>query len=177
MLSSISSKQKNQIWFIIFSFISFAVMVLIFIMSSQVAEESAELSSGAADIITKITETITEIILPDAEVTEDVGFLLFINTYLRKIAHFTIYTVLGAFLFSAALNIENGAVYKKILISMAIGLLYSVTDEFHQLFVEGRSGEITDVLIDFGGVVLGTVFVLMIYKIFVCVKKKNLKKI
>lgn len=133
------------------------------------------LSEQAAGIISQITETIAEIVFPNAEYAEQSVFIFLVDTYIRKIAHFTIYTVLGIFLFSAALNVERGALYKKALISMSIGLLYSMTDEFHQLFVAGRSGEITDVLIDFGGVVIGTVSVWLIYKIFVCQKKKKRK--
>ena len=37
---------------------------------------------------------------------------------------------------------------KLILYSMLICFLYACTDEFHQLFVYGRSAEIKDVLID-----------------------------
>ena len=36
-----------------------------------------------------------------------------------------------------------------------ISLFYAVTDEFHQLFVEGRGSLVSDVLIDFGGSLVG----------------------
>lgn len=38
-----------------------------------------------------------------------------------------------------------------------ISILYATSDEFHQLFVPGRSGQITDVCIDSAGAFLGVV--------------------
>ena len=38
-----------------------------------------------------------------------------------------------------------------------IGVLYAVSDEIHQCFVPGRSGELRDVLIDSAGVICGVV--------------------
>lgn len=42
-----------------------------------------------------------------------------------------------------------------ILIPLIICLLYSISDEFHQLFIVGRSGEVRDVLIDTIGALTG----------------------
>ena len=39
-------------------------------------------------------------------------------------------------------------------LAAAFALAYAATDEFHQLFVPGREGKMTDVLIDGGGVAL-----------------------
>lgn len=52
----------------------------------------------------------------------------------------------------------------------AIGLciLYSCTDEFHQLFINGRSGSFRDVLIDTIGILIGT----YLYKILIVNKEK-----
>ena len=38
-------------------------------------------------------------------------------------------------------------------------VLYAATDEFHQLFVPGRSGKVTDVLIDAAGAAVGVMIV------------------
>ncbi|MBP1587980.1 MAG: VanZ family protein, partial [Clostridia bacterium] len=45
--------------------------------------------------------------------------------------------------------------------AVAIGAFYAVTDEFHQLFVEGRGGTTEDVLIDSAGVLFGVLVVLL----------------
>lgn len=49
----------------------------------------------------------------------------------------------------------------------------AATDEIHQLFVSGRSGRITDVLIDGCGAVAGTLIILLISRIIVMCRKKK----
>ena len=48
------------------------------------------------------------------------------------------------------------------IVSILLSILYSCTDEIHQLFVSGRSGSIIDVMIDSIGIILG----IFIYKLF-----------
>ena len=43
---------------------------------------------------------------------------------------------------------------KSYLIAFGMTVAYALTDEFHQLFVPGRSGSMIDVLIDSAGAVL-----------------------
>ena len=64
---------------------------------------------------------------------------------LRKLAHMTEFGLL-ALLWWRALGNRNAAV--------VIALLYAVSDEWHQSFVEGRHGNVTDVLIDAVGVAI-----------------------
>ena len=45
------------------------------------------------------------------------------------------------------------------LIARAVGAAYAVTDEFHQLFVAGRSCEVRDMCIDAAGVLCGVMVV------------------
>ena len=45
------------------------------------------------------------------------------------------------------------------LIAWAVGAAYAVTDEFHQLFVAGRSCEVRDMCIDAAGVLCGVMVV------------------
>jgi len=45
------------------------------------------------------------------------------------------------------------------LIAWAVGAAYAVTDEFHQLFVAGRSCEARDMCIDAAGVLCGVMVV------------------
>jgi VanZ family protein len=68
------------------------------------------------------------------------------DTVLRKLAHFVEYGILGALLYRA-LRREPAAI--------ALGSLYAVTDEVHQVFVSGRQGSPLDWLIDTAGVVAG----------------------
>lgn len=67
---------------------------------------------------------------------------------IRKIAHMTIYAILA---FCAACS-QIKPSFKKVLLFCAC---YACTDEFHQLFIPGRSGEIRDVCIDCLGACIG----------------------
>ena len=50
-------------------------------------------------------------------------------------------------------------------LTILISVLYSTTDEFHQLFIVGRSGEIRDVLVDFMGSSIGIFIISSIYSL------------
>ena len=67
---------------------------------------------------------------------------------IRKVAHFGIYAALAAAWFWAL----SGAVRRPLLWACVISVLYAVTDEFHQTFVDGRHGTPVDVVIDSMGI-------------------------
>ena len=79
----------------------------------------------------------------------------------RKAAHMSEYAVLAILL---GLTIRE---YKKepwLLLALAATAAYAATDEFHQLFVPGRSGQLKDVLIDTAGGAIGlALLALMLY--------------
>lgn len=82
----------------------------------------------------------------------------------RKMAHFIEYTVLGIFgwRLSNAMRTKSRAATR--LIALLVCLV-TVVDETIQLFVPGRSGRVTDVLLDLSGVAFGAVLSLAISKI------------
>ena len=53
---------------------------------------------------------------------------------------------------------------KLVLLSLLICFLYACSDEIHQLFVPGRSGEARDVLIDTLGACLGVSFYYLVFR-------------
>ena len=69
------------------------------------------------------------------------------DTPVRKLAHFTIYFLLGL-LFISNLKEYSVLTKKSILYTIIFVFLYACSDEIHQLFVNERSGEILDVLLD-----------------------------
>lgn len=82
---------------------------------------------------------------------------------IRKWAHFGIYMILGILsmgVFTYAFNF-----YKAFLITFYCGSFFAFTDEIHQLFVEGRTGQINDFEIDVLGLVTGMTFCLFIFVI------------
>jgi VanZ family protein len=68
------------------------------------------------------------------------------DTILRKLAHLAEYAILGALL-GRAVRLPG--------LALALGVLYAVSDEVHQMFVEGRHGSPLDVLIDTAGLLAG----------------------
>lgn len=74
-----------------------------------------------------------------------IDFELF-HTFIRKCAHFCEYAVLGGL---ALLSFG----YRKR--GLGISILVACLDETLQLFIEGRSGQISDVLIDSTGIICG----------------------
>lgn len=97
-----------------------------------------------------------------------------IDLIIRKNAHAFEYCVLALFVTNCLFLF--GVKGRNALTSiMFICLFYAVTDEFHQLFVLGRGSLVSDVLIDFGGSLIGIgVFYLAYYKIYYkhIIKKK-----
>lgn len=88
------------------------------------------------------------------------------NFVVRKTAHFTEYFILYIFVYNVlCYNFEKE---KCLWVSLIIVFLYASSDEIHQLFVQGRSSRIRDVLIDTSGGTLA-----MIIKRF-CFKKSFL---
>ncbi len=71
----------------------------------------------------------------------------------RKFGHFAVFGTLGALVFLLLLTWKNG-LWHKYLASLSFTLLYAITDEVHQLFVEGRSGRVSDVMIDLLGALI-----------------------
>ena len=80
----------------------------------------------------------------------------------RKAAHFTEYTILGILIMNTFLawKTKKG---RAVLLSFVSGTFYAATDEFHQTFVPGRAGKISDVGIDACGVLAGTLIFLGLY--------------
>jgi VanZ family protein len=73
---------------------------------------------------------------------------------IRKLAHFLEYLVLSVLLYRA---LRSGPRWDMRAAGMAIVLagLYSLSDEFHQWFVPGRTAAATDCLIDVSGAAAG----------------------
>ena len=72
-----------------------------------------------------------------------------------KVAHSLVYSVLGGLCFVAIRNTRSVNRGQAILLSMLVATVYGFTDEFHQLFVEGRNADLQDVLADAVGGLLG----------------------
>ena len=90
---------------------------------------------------------------------------------IRKIAHFSIYMIVGILIMSFV-STYRLLLWKKLLISIGVGLIYAISDEYHQSFVPGRSAELRDVIIDTSGVIMGILIVLVIISIYKALGEK-----
>jgi VanZ family protein len=129
-------------------------MAVIFIFSHQPATDSSKLSSGIVGKIVDIIETVA----PNIDI--DQGSLSHI---IRKCAHFGEYLVLGLLVLNG-LICSNISIPKTTLLALLICVLYAVSDEIHQLFIPGRSGQVSDVLLDSIGALVGILLMSAIKK-------------
>lgn len=144
---------------IIFIILIILWMAIVFKFSSQKSDKSSNTSGKITEIIVKI--------FPSAKEMNDEQKLRLIETWdpiIRKLAHFSLYTLGGIFIMGFASTYDIKTKFK-IIYSLIFGILYASSDEFHQLFVEGRSCEFRDVCIDSAGILLGIMIVLLISKI------------
>lgn len=112
-------------------------MIIIFIMSSFNAEDSANQSNFIVNIISNILNI------------ENVRLLSLI---IRKLAHFTEYLILGTLVIN--MFTKNNA-KKTYLLSILLCIIYAISDEIHQIFVPGRACQLKDILIDSVGSITG----------------------
>lgn len=136
-------------------------MFLIFSLSNQKANESSKLSDSFIYKTICKTYKIFHSNVSDQKLDEIVCDYTVI---VRKLAHFTIYFILGilVLLFIKEFKIEFKYTF---IIPILICFIYAISDETHQLFVEGRSGELRDIIIDTLGSFLGITLTLFICKI------------
>ena len=158
-------------------------MTLIFMMSSFGSDSSNAHSNQIIQVLHQVFPNLSN----------DHSFFGASNLTLivRKTAHFTEYAILGLLFFlvyraylaklsdaktsdakpsstkpsSVKPSDAKFSDTKLFLLALCSSFLYACTDELHQLFVSGRSGQFTDVLIDTLGALFGCLLLLMIRRL------------
>lgn len=146
--------KKKQIMIIAAWVLTLVWMGIIFYLSNQPAVESSYLSTG----LTKRFVSIMENIVPAIKNIEFDS----LESCIRKNAHFIAYFILGVMLL-ISLKLSN--VKKATALAISISIFYAMSDEFHQLFIFGRSCQFKDVLIDTAGAILGVFLVTILSRI------------
>lgn len=149
------NKMKKNIERIILLILLLGTFSIIFGFSNQDGEKSGSISK-------KITEEIVKRIPQIQEKEQEERELITQRTekVIRKLAHFSIYTLVGILLM-ALISTYQIKEKNKIIISIIMGITYACSDEIHQSFVPERSPMITDVMIDTMGVMLGILIILL----------------
>ena len=140
-----------------------ALMFGIFALSDQDALESGNLSNG-------LTHKLFCIFYPhfnEMNFVEQEAITHSFAHLVRKTAHFSLYFLLGGAAFLTYISYRKMPLWLRACLPVFTGVLYAISDEIHQIFVSGRSGEALDVLIDSAGVVLACFIGLAAYQLVV----------
>lgn len=158
---------KKTIIRIISMLLLLLTFITIFRFSAQNGEESGNISNKVTTIFVNHFPYTKNLSIETKQKLIEHG-----EPIVRKLAHFSIYTVVGmcimAFVctFPWKLRTRLGS-------SLLVGLLYAISDEFHQSFVPGRGPSWKDVCIDTAGVFLGILIILAFVSIYIALKKDN----
>ncbi len=147
------------------------LILCVFFVIFGFSNQNSQTSGGTSQ---KVTEAITKNIkkIQDLEQNERKIVIDKIENVIRKIAHYSIYTLLGLLLMGLMSTFKIKEM-DKIAVSLIIGVLYASTDEIHQAFVPGRGAQITDVILDSMGVLTGIFITMLVLEVFrrICRKK------
>ena len=133
---------------------------VIFYASSRTSNQSNGRSKKLIYDTVKVTTTVTnKLHITNKDLSNDKwinNVVNKINYPLRKVAHATVYFILSI-LIMLCLRSFNIEPKKAVLITIGICFIYSISDEFHQLFIDGRTGQFSDCLIDTTGSIIGSI--------------------
>lgn len=144
-------------------------MGVIFMFSAQVSDESKSSSNKVTSAVVNTVISIKKENISEEKrqkIIEDKTFIV------RKTAHFTEYFILGL-IFILYLQTKEKLAPKYIILAIIFCVLYATGDEIHQLFVDGRSCKIMDILIDTCGSSLAILGFTSIYKLTTNLKKQK----
>ena len=135
-------------------------LVVIYLFSAQTGAQSGDLRRG-------LTRQLLSWLVPNCEALEaelQAEKLAAFGLFIRKCAHFTEFAVLGGLTFNALARWQARTGWQQAVWAALGGLLVAISDEIHQAFVPNRGPAVTDVLIDFSGVLCGVLLLWWIFK-------------
>ena len=144
------------------------IMAVIFRFSTDTGSESSQLSI-------KVTRFISSIIFRNfgsMTLSQQQFIVTEFHHFVRKLAHFTIYAVLGLSMYSF-MEMTAMKLLKRLSLSWVLCIIYAAADEFHQSFTPGRSMKFTDVLIDSAGAFCGIIAAFIIFAVFYYIKRET----
>ena len=131
-------------------YINIVLLILWMLFIFMMSHTSATDSSNQSGLITYFLNNILKI--NNVEILEVI---------IRKCAHLFEYFVLGVLIINC---IKDYKINKIVFIAIILCMLYACTDELHQLFIPGRSGNVIDITIDTLGSIIGIILYNFIYK-------------
>ena len=139
----------------------FLVIFTCFVIFNFSAKEGDNSKKTTETVTKKIVDIVTDNKISNEEIEKEP--FKTIHAVIRKIGHFVEFLLLGVFV-CLLIQSYGFSLKKSIIITLVFVLFYAATDEIHQLFVGGRDGRVTDVLIDFLGGLTGTALLYLFQK-------------
>lgn len=152
---------KVRKWSNIAGILAIIWMCVIFFFSAQTKEESSVVSEGFSYRMVSSTGLLFHLHIDEEQLREIAGA---IERFVRKGAHMTEFAILALLLYGWLCRWQLSRL-RRAAAATILAVLYACSDEVHQLFVAGRAGRFSDVLIDSAGVVLGMTVFLLILKL------------
>lgn len=155
-------KRRYGLWLAIF------IMGVLFISSSMTYQQQTSIPLLQKYLASKPFESIINQINFHYGNTwvsvNNGGYFKVVEFFIRKLAHFSTYFLLGAGLFiGLEKKIKNRFVTASIVYIFAI--LYAASDEFHQMLTGGRTPMVQDVVLDSLGALCAIFLIIIIEKV------------
>ena len=157
---------KNNVLRYVSLVLLIAWMCVIFKFSAQSATVSDDVSDG-------LIEKVVSSIYPDYDLLDEQARQQVIERFsgpVRTAAHFSEFAVLGGLMFIFVWTFKKISVHLRLVITLAGGFVYAVSDEVHQLFSEDRAFQIFDIMVDFCGVLLAATLCYLIALRMLCLR-------
>lgn len=139
-------------------------MLVIFCFSAQPGEDSADLSGKVSHIFMQVWNWIFGLGWDEVKVLEMTAIW---DYPIRKLVHMTEFGILSMLVFLVIQYYEQIDAGRKQYMCAWIGsVMYAASDEFHQLFVPDRSGNLFDVGVDACGVTIALTLIYMIRRLY-----------
>lgn len=147
-------------------------MCVIFAFSAQTKEESSAVSESLSYRMVSSTGHFFHWNLDEEQMREIANT---IEYFVRKGAHMTEFAILSILLF-VWLGLWEMALFRRSAAAFLTTAVYAASDEIHQLFVAGRSGRISDVLIDSSGALLGVIVFILLSRLIQTIRRRRSRK-
>ena len=167
-----SEKQMMKIIRYLAGILAVVWMCIIFAFSAQSNEESSVVSESLSYRMVSSTGHLFHWNLNDEQLREIADT---IEYFVRKTAHMTEFAILSILLF-VWLGLWEMGMWRRAAIAFAATAVYGASDEFHQLFVPGRAGRVSDVMIDSTGALAGVIIFMLLVKVVQLLRRRRSRK-
>lgn len=163
------ANKKHFIWTIVIASIAIAINVFIIVQSCLNGIKSTNSSGIVVNILKSIINAFSKDAINEGNIDS------FTHVVRKLVGHFGLFVCSGL---SSSLAIHFASYYLKryqwwygLIFTLFFGLFLAGLTELIQSFIPDRSGQLTDVLIDYSGYILGTGIIVLI--VFLVSRKKK----